>query len=596
MSDEFKKYAPKLDFAVKSSGLADFLKKPVNKEYREQMENRYWDKYKDSTREEADFFILQAVVRKVLKDDLLWMMRFISDPDKVDVTHEHIYNFFKYGPDSLPPEYMDAVGEQGGYFQWNPKATRELILVPRGIGKTTIWHGGRAIHNIINNPEYKWLMVHSDKKRVLGNLKQTKSLMFNGRLALVFPNIFAETDKEYLQRGTKITQEKVNLVKVYEGDDDVVALSRKEDTITLGAPGVSRTGWHFEGALADDLVTKETSVNEDATTKISEYLDELEGLEEYHVGNDFKVWLTGTNWWENNAYDKMHGREDTSIYQMPARWVSRKGKCFLSKELPDDKIDRKIAGLRVWGESQMLMISRKFANNNSSVGFNENLHVIEDPEGELVKDLEKRLLRVQVCDPAYSTKDKREGDKKSRFTITNFLCDETTSYIYDGFSSFGENIDSVSALNLEYGVKNDIDFFIQDAQGTQGTLFDRTYDIMRMQLPYLRKFKMSSPQTSSQGKMDVALEVLKDYFVNNSIKVIRTKANKEFIDKVIAQLLRRDKGMDIIDTIVYCHTGLSNGDTDRENEIRIALSRRMMGQRKRREGNNLLKSIFKGVA
>ena len=201
-------------------------------------------------------------------------------------------------------------------------------------------------------------------------------------------------------------------------------------------------------------------------------------------------------------------------------------------------------------------------------------------------------MKVQVCDPAYSENDKKEGDNKSRFTITSFLCDENTTYIYDGYSSFGESLDSVANLNLLYAVKNKIDFFTQDAQGqSQGALYDKTLQMLRMQIPYLRAYKFTSnPVTKTPGKINVALEVLQEYFNTDNIKVILTEDNKLYIKKVINQLARKEKGFDIIDTLVYCQTSLSNNEIDRDNEVQIVKSRRGLKHKIRKVGNNLLNS------
>jgi len=603
VSDEYKKYTAFLEKNIRESGIDDCMKKPVYREYGEKIRDAFWKEYPDSTREEAQFFVNTSVIRKILKEDLIWLMKWIADPTRIEPVHQYAYDFFKYGPDCLPKHYFDAMhDEQGGFLQFNPKATRQLILLPRGIGKTTVFHAGRAIHNIINEPDYKWLMVHADKKRVLGNLKQTRSFMFNGKLSLIFPNIFAKDEKEYLLRGSRITKEQVNLVRIYNNVDldslNVPDFERKEDTITLGGPGVSRTGWHFEGVLADDLVIDETSRSEENTMAIVDYIDELEGLEEYHIGRDYPMWLTGTHWWEKNAYHKMQGREDTSIFQMPAKWRSGNDVHFISKFLDEEKLAKKIKSAKVWGDSQYLMIPRKFAGERTSIGFDESRHVIVDPEGKILEELEKTCVKVQVCDPAYSENDKKEGDNKSRFTITNFLCDENTTYIYDGYSSFGESLDSVANLNLLYAVKNKIDFFTQDAQGqSQGALYDKTLQMLRMQIPYLRAYKFTSnPVTKTSGKINVALEVLQEYFNTDNIKVILTEENKIHMKKVINQLARKEKGFDIIDTLVYCQTSLSNNEIDRDNEVQIARSRHSLKHKMRKAGNKLLNSVYKRIA
>lgn len=598
MAENYGTYIKKLDENIHFSGMDDELKKAVNREYALKMKENYWSEYPDSTRDEADFFIKQMTIRKILKEDLIWLMRWMSDPTRIEEVHQTAYDFFRYGPDVLPKEYLDSI-DQNGHFQWNANATRELILIPRGVGKTTVFHCGRAIHNIINHPDYKWLMVHSDKKRVLGNLKQTTSFMYNGKLALIFPHIFAENDKEYLSRGSKITQEKANIVRIQDADGIKPDFDRKEDTITLGAPGVSRTGWHFEGALADDLVTKETSYSEEVSTQIMEYVDELEGLEEYHQGENFKIWMTGTQWYEKNAYTKMVGRKDTSIFQLPAAWNASKGRMFVSKFLDDEKLERKIRAANMWGESQYLMIPRKFSGANDSIGFDKDRDVIYDTEGKKIEELKETCLHVQVCDPSYATKDKKEGDGKSRFTISHFFCDATTTYLYAGYSSMGESLDAVEALNAEHAERFDTDFFIQDAQGgAQGALFDSTERYIKTFIPWLRSYKISaSSVTGTPGKIAVAMEVLSNLFKNSTFKVIVSEEHRQFTDLAVRQLQRRDKGYDIIDTCVYCIAGLDNNQYDRENEVNTGVYRRRLKLRKKKKPQNkLLAGFFRGMS
>ena len=248
-SSDYQKYKDKLEQNIAYTGISDMLKKVKYRDIANEAREGYFELFPDGSRGEADFFSKTTAIAEIIKDDLLWYMRWIADPDRIEPFHQHIMDFFKYGTDALPPEYLDCVGEQGGFFQFNEGATRELILVPRGVGKTTIFHGGRLGHNICKWPSYKWLMVHSDKKRVLGNLKQAKSFLMNGKLAYIFPHIFADDKDEYLRRGSAINKEQVNLVSIHDSADFAKkGFDRKEDTITLGALGVDRTGWHFEGA------------------------------------------------------------------------------------------------------------------------------------------------------------------------------------------------------------------------------------------------------------------------------------------------------------------------------------------------------------
>lgn len=507
-----------------------------------------------------DLYVYRQVVASIIKDDLIWLARWVTDnrnEHRIERVHEVAWNFFKHGPSSIPDDYKRACN-----FNYKPYVAQykdssgkiiqrdfrpKLLLIPRGLAKTTIFHVLHAIYEFMRDPGSKWFMVHGDKSKAAQNLQQIKSFIAHRALVLVRPDLFSEDYKEIKDRGGQVTKEKININRmIYSELDDTVKKdwsARRESTFFIGSPGMDVTGLHPDGEFDDDLVIHETSKSAEATEQLEHYYRNNFALA--NTPGLYPRFLTGTLWWENSLYHKLF--DEITYFWMPADWKDEKGcTVYVSNSFSEDKYQLMKDNYKEWFYQHMCIYARPYESSLMNVEFSEQEHVVSFTDAELQK-LKREGTVVQVCDPAYSKKGKKVGDAKSRFTITHFIMHDDYVYIYNCFQSLGEDGKSAQELNVSMAVEHDIDFFIQDAQGTQGGLYDLTIDAISKELDHIRDFKHERSITGTEGKIAIANKVLSEYAKLGVLKVIKNESTK----KVVDQLCGRDVGMDIIDTIVY---------------------------------------------
>ncbi len=534
------------------------------------------------SKHEMDFVCLAKAVRHLTKKDLIWFAKFISNHEKVERVHGVTNDFIKNGFSALPEDYKEAEEDQGGYFSWHPNPDYILIMLPRGIGKTTTFHCINQIHHIINNPTYKFLVVHSDIDRAKKNLTTTRGLMMNKFLALIQPELFTDSVKKFRKiEGNRLTNYLINV----SYNEEIVEKSiiekeqfRGEDSLMLGSLRSDPTGNHFEKVFLDDIVIPDTSKTPEVTNNVIDYIQALSSLEEHRKENKFQYIVTGTEQYENNAYDWIKNRKKTTCFQMPATWKYNGERQYIASYVNDDWLESKRDSQQDWFGPHELMIPRSYEDNSIDLEFSDE-NIINISENQL-EDLKSKGMIAQICDPAYSKKDKREGDKKSRFTIINAVVTREAWYVFDCFQTKGEDTGKIKEYNIDKALQHEVEYFVQDAQGVQSGLFDELRDILLQTFPTMDFFKHEkSPLTDTTQKFEVANRVLKERFLDKEIYVVVTGRNKRKMDLVINQLRRENLGMDIIDCIVYMVA-----DIDRVIDVPIAMSKRrkLIEKRKRK--------------
>lgn len=516
------------------------------------------------------YFTLIKHLRYIFRKYRIEFFAWISDPKWLFPVDRALDSFLKTG--YLPAKYDSAEG-QGGFFKFAPNATIELVMMSRGTGKTTKWTCMRALWLVINYPTYKWLVVHSDKDRAKSLLQSIKEMMMNPYLELVFPDLFTEDARMFRARGGNIlTSEKINIVTFNEETEeylrsgDVNYEFRKEATFTVGSPQIDRTSWHFEGVLADDLVTDETSRSPKVTKQLISYFRSLFAMKQYRDDWTFRCYMTGTEWWENSLYTEIKEMPNATVFEMPAEWEHLGETQRLCRYFTDDELANQRIEQGEWFQSQMMMQPRDYEGSELNIGFSEQRNVMVLTEDEL-KELKGKHMVVQVCDPSFSRKDKREGDTKSRFSIIHAVVSEEVFIIYNAWQTFGMDTGGIKSVNLNMALEEDIDFFIQDAQGQGQTgLYDEQIKLMRDRMRYLRDFK----HTKSLGsKVEAANKVLSLLFEMREIYVAKiendtNEERKTNIQKLINQLLGIG-GMDFVDCAV-----MMVSDIDRQGDIYTA--------------------------
>jgi len=534
------------------------------------------------------YFTLYNYLRHIFTKYRIEFFMWVSDPKWVFPVDRVLDTFLNTG---YVPEKFKCSEGQGGFFKYVPGATIELIMMSRGTGKTTKWIGLRSMWEVVRHPTYKWLVVSSDKEMAKGLLTSIKEMMLSPYLGLIFPDLFTDDPAMFKRRsGNLLTREKINVVTYNEEteaeDKDGFANSefRKEATFTIGSPQIDRTGLHFEGVFADDLVTNITSRTPKDTDQLMSFVRTLFAMKQYRDDHEFIMYMTGTEWWENSIYTKI--KEDfpiATVFEVPAEWdwdgdTIRLCRYFTDAELANQKIQQ-----GEWFPNQMMMQPRLFEGGQLDIGFSRERNVIEVTMDELL-ELKAGNLVAQICDPSFSKKGKKEGDKKSRFSIINSVVTDNCYMIYDAWQTFGMDTGGIKDVNISLALKNDIDFFVQDAQGQGQTgLYEEQIRLMRDKLRYLDHFKH---EKSLGSKVDVANKVLSLTCEMKELVVLKIKDDPDldrvkFIGTLIDQFFGVG-GMDFVDCAV-----MMVADIDKLTDVHAARLRKKMKHNRNRSFKNI---------
>ena len=502
-------------------------------------------------------------IRRHLSLNFFDFLLFATDAMQVRDIHRIVHDFYQYGHDALPKHMKNA-----GDFIWTPDASVELVLLPRGIGKSVTLMA-RAVWDLTHEPTDKALIAHGKQELSTGDIATIKSLITNPYLAMVYPEIFKDSVEAYRKSGSILKRNEVEIEVgsfIFDDITDNKGLFKKESTFSAGSINTDETGKHVSRIYFDDLVNEQRSATPEATAEVVSYFAKLAGLKEHEVDKTkrFVRRGAGTQWYENSLYATIMDSTNSAVFSMPIRWEHAKTVYYIASEIFDETIvDQLEKDMGEWSESQYYQIPRKLNTSSLDIGFTESRHIMTVSEAEL--DAFKRgMLVVQVCDPSYSKANKRAGDGKSRFTILHLLMSKNIIYIFDVFNSLGESNSSIISLNSEEVIAKGVDVFIQDAQGTQLNLYNDVRDIIKKENTAVTCIPHTTSRSSgSLGKLNQANTLLTAYFTDNRIKVVVTDENKNRVAKVIEQLAGRDPGLDIVDCLVY-----AIDDTDIPTELR----------------------------
>jgi len=594
-----------LESRIKESGISRVLEQP---EYKKWGNNKY-ESLRKTTQFDSDsinMVVKRSMIADIIANDLYWFARWVTeakDQFRIERVHKIASDFFRVGPSAIPddlkgvahyayrPRILEYVDNMG--YKAKDDFSVKMLIIPRGLAKTTIFHVMHAIQRYMKDPLSKWLVVHGNKEKAKDNLFQMRMLLNNRYLSVVRPDIFATERSEYIDRGGRITSEKINLAKIWSEDDPQLHDIRRESTFFVGSPNMDMTGMHPDGELDDDLVIDETSRTIEETDKLEMYYRNNFALA--NMPGRYYRFLTGTFWWEQSLYHRLFEDNSVSYFHVPAWWYDKedgKTKMYVTALFNDEIDEHNRNQYKTWYEPHMCISPQPFQNSKIDLKFNTERDYITMNEQE-IKWLKRDGVSVQVCDPAYSSKGKTAGDKKSRFTITQFVVKDDTVYIVDCWQSMGDEYENIIRHNLVEAEKHDIDFYIQDAQGTQGGLYDSLINRMREWKKHLRDFKHGNAgPTATKGKIEIANAVLKEYFKMGNIKVVRGAGT----EKVYQQIMGHDRGMDIIDTLVYLMSDFYP-ERDVEQAIAVANRRRMrdriMREKYGNKGQSFRKSVFR---
>ncbi len=541
------------------------------------------------------YYTRRQLVREILKKSRWWLARWATDHRVLESHHKYMYDFFDKGYQSLPERIRRENKNQGIYIREDENASYYLVTAPRGFGKTNSFLGVEALRDILHYPKNKYLITSWQIDYAKAVVAMLRGIIFNPVLELVFPELFSADRETYTLRGGRVTKEEINIIPEPKPNESYDAMSsmRKESTFDTSALTSEKTQRHYHGVLYDDLGVKKNTRTAEQAEHINSYIDSLAGLREKNIdGNNhpFHYKGTGTYWYVPGPIDYILENKPCKAFIMPMTYQSKGNTYRLSREFTDSEIKRRKGEFGRFFRSQCYNEGMNRDDINLELNYSEKDNRIQLSKVD-AEYLWNNSVHVQICDPAYSRENKRPGDGKSRFTITQALVTENITYYYDVYQSPGEKTRNIRKLNLSCAKKFDIDAFIMDAQasaqhGLAREVIDEINENHRKIWSYAHD---SSPLTDTTDKLEVANEILSGKIQNKEVIVVDFPAIfpiQNRCDLISQQLSGEYRGLDIIDTIVYCEADI-NRDAPRRRFVNKLVNKRLV----RRKSSILTESM-----
>jgi len=516
------------------------------------------DGFVSASEVELTYHALRETVVQVVKDDLLWLIKWGSGLEWIDEVFYVACDFLKRGMEALPEKYKAAIG-QGAFFKWSENANTTLIMMPRGIGKSYNFLGYQAAQLIIEDPNSKWLLPHGDEIRSQKNLSMINSILTNPFLALILPDLFKTTEKAMRDAGSRVTRKAIN-VAIDDMFGETIINGRPEATFTCCSPGVNTIGYHVDGFLGDDLVDDKNSKNPEETKKLHDYYKKLCALKQRN--KKFRRFLAGTEYYKGSLYDIL--KEGNIIcFEMPVEWqykgeTQRLHKFYTDESLAEDKED-----LRDDFASQMLMCPKDPVSEINLIDNKSFVFAFADdpnpPEGvRVISQTRREILRkggaVTSFDPSYSMNGKSWYDDSSRATIASGTIYNNSLYVYDSWQELGGSMRELYSALREQVVKNNSDLVVVDSQSYQMSMSEEYHSRLNKDpecsMTHFYYHKKASTK-GARGKAERAMMFLSDLFRENLIHVHFSQ--QRLIDEIMRQL----PSYDFLDCLIQIKTNIN---------------------------------------
>lgn len=169
----------------------------------------------------------------------------------------------------------------------------QLVMMPRGCGKTTCGTRGQAIQLACANPNISILIANERQENANAFLSEIKAQFeHNDLLRALFPEVIPDF------RNTTWAAEAATLKR---------ERSRPEPTfLTIGVGGTV-TGMHFDVILCDDLISRDAMENARAGAwgimdKTNRWVNQLKPLLNPQATPFPWIRFIGTSWWKDDTY------------------------------------------------------------------------------------------------------------------------------------------------------------------------------------------------------------------------------------------------------------------------------------------------------
>lgn len=572
------------------SGIARYLEK-----YADQ-----WKPYEEKARaiflEEAgahhnkvdeDFVVYRELVAQVVKRHLYWFLRWMTpqeERDRIERVHFVICDFLERGLAAIPDEWR-AVGEFYDRRRFIERTgcadllgvpylidvTPQIILMPRGLGKS---HGFTILDAARQpgiSPSSKWFIGAGTLPLAQQLMSPIKRVLETPFLSLIMPDVYCSTKQEYLSRGGRWTTNLVDIVQM-----DTEFNFRQENTFTAVSLGSATTGSHPNGGFYDDLDNEESTKTAAAADKTERFWRNQSALANRPA--QFFQRATDTFWYEDGTMQRC--KMESTYFRMPSDWWHEGERKVLSHfYIPYELLQEQKKKWKEFGDAHACIAPVPRDGSRLEVGFRKDKHVKVISPQEL-EQLKAECVVVSVGDPAYTDKNKRVGDAKSRATIVHFVRAEGGwTGVFDVWQTGGLDIDRWRERAVHEATEKKSDIWIQDCQGTQFGHFENAARAIREATENRCKTVMHRKPLGN--KMAVANEILKDLFAGGEIMVLLLNEGDQAkrMQAVIDQLCGLNMGMDIVDCIVY-----AIDDVDLQKDYRTAMLRRKLAAQRKAVG------------
>lgn len=204
-----------------------------------------------------------------------------------------------------------------------------LLLLPRGVFKSSLVTVGYALYNIVRDPSIRILIANDTYQMATQFLGQIKNhLQRNEELKRMFGDLSANTDS-WREDRIYVARE-----KSYE---------QKDPTVWAQGIGSNVVGSHFDIAILDDVVSRDNISTKDQIEKVKNFYRDALDLIDPHKGKK-RLIMVGTCWHWDDLYTWVQEDPDISrdfaVLKLPAytgEWG--KGELLFPPRLTWDVLD-----------------------------------------------------------------------------------------------------------------------------------------------------------------------------------------------------------------------------------------------------------------
>jgi len=198
-------------------------------------------------------------------------------------------------------EFVDLIGFHGGKGQFSKchkdlmswaldgeRASRRLVLMPRGHYKSTLLAVGRTLWRIYQNPNIRIFVGSADFGLSKSIIREIKTYLEDEELQEKVWNNRPHKEGRLVPLMDKLGKQRRNVQDTEASDKkvvwraDAIQVVRddilKEPTVVAGSVGATATGFHYDEIIFDDIVTFDNIDTEPKRDKLFRWVHDMESV------------------------------------------------------------------------------------------------------------------------------------------------------------------------------------------------------------------------------------------------------------------------------------------------------------------------------